>query len=71
MDQPKPVFILIGVVALVFIAAGFFVGIAAETEATEQQHTAAVPQPPAAQPAAQPTTTEPATQPPAPQPPAN
>jgi len=46
MDQPKPVFILIGVVALVFIAAGFFVGIAAENEATEQ-HTAAPAPPPA------------------------
>lgn len=38
MDQPKPIVIIMSVVALVFIAAGFFVGIAAENEAMDQQH---------------------------------
>ena len=37
MDQPKALFILIGIVAVSLIAAGFFVGFTAENEAASQQ----------------------------------
>ena len=45
MDQPRPLFIVIGLAALIAMAAGVYVAVEAENTATQEQ--AAPPAPPA------------------------
>jgi hypothetical protein len=46
MDQPKPILIIMSIVALIAMAGAVYVGVVAETEAM-QQHAAPPAQPPA------------------------